>query len=493
MGQVYLAEQVSLKRKVALKIMRAELAANATSLRRFKAEAEAVARATHANIVQVYAIGEAQGLHYMALEYVDGRTLRQYVEKKGPPDLPVVLSIIRQVTSALQRAAELSIIHRDIKPENILLTRKGEVKVADFGLSRCFAEGHQSLHLTQTGVSMGTPLYMSPEQVENRPVDPRTDIYSFGATCYFMLTGQPPFRGENPFEVAVQHVTTQPKPLTEVRPDLPLGLCALVHKMMAKLPAERYQSGKDIIRDVAQLRDGLGGLATGPVSPSMFSTPVAVPATALPPPRESAPPKSTRWPTWLAAGGIVLALGAGALFGWLRRSTPPDRPPLRGEKPADNLDPPLSPRKEREQLLANELKRHGKTGEAPNQIRAGLTYAMELGVIYLEDWRLDEAKKFFGQFDEEDHPPAYQVLGRLGKAIVLAFQDKPAESNQLFQEFVNRPPAFPRPFLLRSNRHFRRMIARAVNHNQDNDPTHFPQQLEFLRWPPGHQASFPEN
>src|SRR6516225_10717437 len=156
MGQVYLAEQISLKRKVALKLLRSDLAANAVSLARFKNEAEAVARATHANIVQVYAIGESNGLHFMALEYVEGRNLREYLEKKGPPNVPQALAIMRQAAAALQRAAELGIVHRDIKPENILLTRKGTVKVADFGLSRCLAPEQAPLSLTQSGITMGT-------------------------------------------------------------------------------------------------------------------------------------------------------------------------------------------------------------------------------------------------------------------------------------------------------------------------------------------------
>src|SRR5260370_13474307 len=136
MGQVYLAEQISLKRKVALKLLRPELAANDTALSRVKREAESVARATHANIVQVYFIGEHKGHHFMALEYVEGRNLRDYLARKGPPELLLGLSIMRQIAAALQRASELGIIHRDIKPENILLTRKAEVKVPDFGLSR---------------------------------------------------------------------------------------------------------------------------------------------------------------------------------------------------------------------------------------------------------------------------------------------------------------------------------------------------------------------
>src|SRR5271157_2953067 len=160
MGQVFLAEQISLKRKVALKLLKPELAANSTSLARFKAEAEAVAKATHANIVQVYAIHEIGGNHIMALEYVEGRNLREFLEKKGPPEVLLGLSIMRQIAAALQRASELGIIHRDIKPENILLTRKGEAKVADFGLSRVFSESDAPApNLTQSNVTMGTPLY----------------------------------------------------------------------------------------------------------------------------------------------------------------------------------------------------------------------------------------------------------------------------------------------------------------------------------------------
>src|SRR6476619_3945365 len=148
MGAVYLARRRSLKREVALKILRKDPADNPTASKRFQAEAEAVARVTHANIVQVYAIGEEDGLRYMALEYVEGRTLREYLDKKTWLDVPVGLSVMRQVAAALQRASESGIIHRDIKPENILLTRKGEVKVADFGLSRCFADDAPPTNLT---------------------------------------------------------------------------------------------------------------------------------------------------------------------------------------------------------------------------------------------------------------------------------------------------------------------------------------------------------
>src|SRR5262249_11916195 len=160
-------------------------------------------------------------LHYMALEYVEGRNLREHLAKRGPPDVALALSVMRQAAAGLQRASEQGIIHRDIKPENILLTRRGEVKVADFGLSRCFDGYQAALTLTQSGVAVGTPLYMRPEQIEGRPIDPRTDIYSLGVTCYHMLAGQPPFRGKTAFELALQHVKTEPEPLVQIRPDLP--------------------------------------------------------------------------------------------------------------------------------------------------------------------------------------------------------------------------------------------------------------------------------
>ena len=255
MGQVYLARQLSLKRDVALKLLRDDLTANPTALLRFQAEAEAVARLNHANIVQVYAVGEHAGLRYMALEFVDGRNLREYLARKGPPDLPVALAVMRQVAAALQKAHENGVVHRDIKPENILVTRKAEVKVTDFGLSRFFGPAEPGVNITQSGVTVGTPLYISPEQAQGHAVDHRSDIYSFGVTCYHLLAGEPPFTGQTAVEVALKHITDAPRPLADVRPDLPADVCGLVHKMMAKAAAERPQTARDIGRDIARIRE----------------------------------------------------------------------------------------------------------------------------------------------------------------------------------------------------------------------------------------------
>jgi predicted Ser/Thr protein kinase len=445
MGQVYLAEQISLKRKVALKILRPELASDPTALPRFKAEATAVAQATHANIVQVYAIGEADGLFYMALEYVEGRNLREYLLKKGPPDLLLALSLMRQVASALQRASELGIIHRDIKPENILLTRKGEVKVADFGLSRCLAGDRPALNLTQSGVTMGTPLYMSPEQVEAKPVDSRTDIYSFGVTCYHMLAGHPPFQGDSPFEVALQHVRAEPKPLADIRPDLPAELCVLVHKMLAKDPAQRYQTGRELLKDIARLREGLSGqtAAVASLTPSvemvplsLTDAPAAAPATAI------IPVKSPqRWLGWSLAVvvSLLLAAAVGAGAGWFRHQL---AFPLQGAAvPVVEDSKAILPEKGEETALRTVAEPYltSRPGD-PVEVQTGLGLCIKLGVFYLEHDRLDDALALFARLEklEKNRLPAYRTLGHLGRGIVLALQSRSQESNELFREIYIR-------------------------------------------------------
>jgi serine/threonine-protein kinase len=433
MGQVYLAEQISLKRRVALKLLRTDLAANATALQRFRAEATAVARATHANIVQVYAIDEKDGIHYMALEYVEGRNLRQYLEKKGPPEPLLALSIIRQVAAALQRASELGIIHRDIKPENILLTRKGEVKVADFGLSRCFADDTQPLNLTRSGVTMGTPLYMSPEQVEGKPLDPRTDIYSFGVTCYYLLAGEPPFRGQSAFEVAVQHVQVEPVPLAQIRPDLPRELCALVHRMMAKKPDERFQTGREIVREAGRLRDALVGV-TGAQAPliSLGPTPPqpsdVIATQAIPLARRR------RWLAWAVPLTVLLALAGGLGYGYRRHLGEAAAVPL-AAAPAENPNAARA----RERRLLERVK---DNADPKNQLdlSSGLSDRISLGLLYLKERRLGRADEFFKQLQKVKQVDAYHVLGMLGEAMVLAFEDRATESLQKFRAALNAKP-----------------------------------------------------
>lgn len=251
MAEVYLAEQTSLRRQVALKVLLPALAADPAYLRRFHHEAQSAASLVHANIVQIHEVGCVDGYHFIAQEYVAGQNLKVLLLRRGPLDAIFAVNVIRQVGAALQRAGQRGVVHRDIKPENILIAPGGDVKVADFGLARV---SNQSLELTQIGITMGTPLYMSPEQVEGRDVDPRSDIYSFGVTCYQMLAGRPPFEGETPLSVAVQHIKKPPERLEVLRPDLPEGLCRIVHRMLAKDPKDRYQTGVDLLRELRELR-----------------------------------------------------------------------------------------------------------------------------------------------------------------------------------------------------------------------------------------------
>ncbi|MCC7087248.1 MAG: serine/threonine protein kinase [Pirellulales bacterium] len=257
MADVYLAEQGSLRRQVAFKVLKRELAADELYVRRFHGEAQAAAALVHANIVQIYEVGNIEGIHYIAQEYVEGQNLSQLIARHGPPDIRLALAVMRQVTAALCKAAERGIVHRDIKPENIMLGRSGEVKVADFGLARITA-GDDTVKLTQVGITMGTPLYMSPEQVENRPLDSRSDLYSLGVTCFHMLAGQPPFRGDTALSVALQHVRTQPERLENLRPDLPPALSRIIHQLLVKDPAERFSTPRELLKELRSLQiDGI--------------------------------------------------------------------------------------------------------------------------------------------------------------------------------------------------------------------------------------------
>ena len=253
MAEVYLAQQVSLNRQVAFKVLNEELARDPNYVRRFQHEARAAAALVHAGIVQIYEVGEDHGVHYIAQEYVAGRNLGEVTRTSGTLSPQLTLDIVRQVTAALGKASSEGIVHRDIKPENIMLARSGEVKVADFGLAR--VQGDGGVNLTQIGVTMGTPLYMSPEQIEGRQLDSRSDIYSLGCTAYHMLAGKPPFNGDSPLAVAVQHLNQPAPPLASSNPNVPARFAQIIERMMAKKPADRFS-------DPAELIAALHALAT---------------------------------------------------------------------------------------------------------------------------------------------------------------------------------------------------------------------------------------
>ncbi|MBC8352215.1 MAG: serine/threonine protein kinase [Planctomycetes bacterium] len=255
MADVYLAEQKSLHRQVAFKALHARLADDDIYVRRFHNEAQAVAALVHANIVQIYGVDCIDGVHFIAQEYVPGQNLQQLLSKRGTLSIAIVVNLMRQVAAALQKASDRGIVHRDIKPENILLNATGEAKVADFGLARIAdLTNDTSVGITQVGITMGTPLYMSPEQVEGHEIDHRSDLYSFGISCYQMLTGHPPFRGDTALSVAVQHLKNDPRPIGELRSDLPAELGRIICKLLAKSVDDRYQNAAELLRELRELQ-----------------------------------------------------------------------------------------------------------------------------------------------------------------------------------------------------------------------------------------------
>jgi len=265
MAEVYLAEQHSLNRKVALKVLHAQLAEDASYIQRFLNEARAAASLVHANIVQIYEVGKADGVHFIAQEYVQGRNLAEVLARQGAFEPRLVLDVLRQVVAALCRAAEMGIVHRDIKPDNLLLSHSGEVKVADFGLARVL-ESAEGQALTKVGITMGTPLYMSPEQIEGRALDARSDIYSLGVTCYHLLTGNPPHSGDTALAIAMGHLNQPAPPLQETRTDIPAGLARIIHRMLAKQPNGRYATPEQLLVDLRKLASEAAdeGWAEGP-------------------------------------------------------------------------------------------------------------------------------------------------------------------------------------------------------------------------------------
>jgi eukaryotic-like serine/threonine-protein kinase len=439
MAQVYLAEQTSLHRSVAIKVLRPELLTDNTIVKRFEQEAKAAAGLVHPNIVQVYAFGQQDGTHYIAQEYVQGLNLRQFLNRKGPPELLIAYHIMRQVASALALAGDAGIVHRDIKPENILITRKGEAKVTDFGLAQ-LAESEQKVQLTQVGITMGTPLYMSPEQINGDTVDHRSDIYSFGVTCYRMLSGRPPFRGETSLTLAMQHLTKTPEPLGSLRNDLPPVMGEIVHKMMARKPEDRYQHAREITQDLKRVARVLKEERpdTAGASESSKLSLVKSPGTW----RDGFFKWTfARHAIVLAVAAMLLAGGSAALGWWLR---PKDPLAVTGKR----QDPvtKLATAKEQFSRASNGL----PTDEAAwlavlNFFPEDRTYTPEakerLAVLYLRTHRLEEAKKLFDDLESmaRENPNA-QAAGIAGNAVIASLQKDYLQSQRLIVDGMRNLP-----------------------------------------------------
>jgi eukaryotic-like serine/threonine-protein kinase len=310
MAQVFRGQDTTLDRQVAIKILAPQFARDPSFVERFRREAQAAARLNHPNIVNVYDTGVDGDTNYIVMEYVEGRTLAEYLARGGTLASRKAAEIAEKVAEALAAAHAQGVIHRDIKPANIMVTRDGRVKVMDFGIARLVA-GPDTVE--QTAAVLGTAAYLSPEQAQGQTVDARSDLYSLGIVLYEMVTGKPPFTGDSAMAVAYKHVQETPLPPSSLNADVPPRLDAVVMRALAKNPANRYQSAGEFRDDLMRVIAGQEVEATpllpaGAGATQVISRP---PPTAMMPPTE--PDEGRKTWMWVLIGALILLiLGGGA-------------------------------------------------------------------------------------------------------------------------------------------------------------------------------------
>ncbi|HEY6580450.1 MAG TPA: Stk1 family PASTA domain-containing Ser/Thr kinase [Rubrobacter sp.] len=344
MGEVFLARDRVLGRDVALKMLRRQYASDREFAERFKREARSAASLSHPNIVQVYDRGDTEeGASYIAMEYVPGGTLKEKIVGEGPLGTREAAALGAQVAEALGAAHERGMVHRDIKPQNVLLTDKGDAKVADFGIARAGS----SVTISKTGSVMGTAGYMSPEQALGKPATPKSDLYSLGVVLYEALTGELPFTADNPIAVSMKHVNEPLVPPGEIDPTIPAGMNALVTKLMAKDPEDRYASADELGDDLWKVSRRLPPTTAGEGRASHTQR-TAVSPQALAgkaPPVRPAPVRRRRGIPWLpiVVAAMLLFLGTFAIIqkvmepnstnGWFDFLGGSENPPVRNSGP----------------------------------------------------------------------------------------------------------------------------------------------------------------
>ena len=391
MADVYLAEDQELGRQVAIKILNDRHAADDSFIERFRREAKNAAGLSHPNIVSIYDRGEAEGTYYIAMEFLDGRSLKELIVGRGPAPIKVAIEYARNILAALAAAHRQGIVHRDIKPHNVLIGAEGRVKVTDFGIARSGAS-----QMTEVGSIIGTAQYLSPEQARGAPVDQTSDLYSAGVVLYEMLTGQVPFTGDTPLEIAMKHLSEVPRPPSEHRPEIPHDLDSIVLRALAKDPSERYQSAEEMDADLARVAEGLpvdpeteeaatavlsgsGLMAAAPTS--VIARPPAEPSLPAPPGRAppagyygyEGPPRRRRpvWP-WVLSVLLLAAAAGAAWFAYtkiqdqLARNNPVPVPLVEG------LREPLAKNKIRDAQLVPHVSR-----EFSNTIETGVVISQD--------------------------------------------------------------------------------------------------------------------
>ncbi len=457
MAHVYLAHHKTLDRPVAFKILKPELAVDRAYVARFHREAQAAAALVQANIVQIYEVGEIEGIHFIAQEYVRGQNLRQYLTRHQVVEPILAVSIMRQVGAALNKANEHGVIHRDIKPENIMLAPNGEVKVTDFGLARIADD--KRTDLTQIGIAMGTPLYMSPEQAEGHKVDTRSDLYSLGITSWHMLAGRPPFEAETALAIAVQHMKQELPSLQGIRPDLPADLCAVVHRLAEKSPDDRFQTPQLLIRqlrnldfeDIADWELLTERLAVDETIHAAGAVTIAQTKLEVTRQLESIMRghfipwwRSTRMLVCLAFLTLIGAV-AGTMFAFLR---PPEDPFARQALIDDRVEPLESAQEQyyaalwitdpvqAEQAWKAVQLNFPPYDEKGNEISTHLLYArkadVRLGALYLQTGQFEKAEKVFEELAGlEETEEELRLIGIAGQALVFDHTNETLEVERL--------------------------------------------------------------
>lgn len=308
MARVYRGQDRLLNRSVTIKILREQYASDKEFLTRFQREAQAVASLSHPNVVSIYDVGQDDGLHYLIMEYVEGRSLKDLISERAPLPPLEAIDIALQICDALEHAHENGVIHRDIKPHNILITRNGRVKVTDFGIAQAVSE----VTMSQSGNMIGSVHYLAPEQARGGVVGATADIYSLGIVLYEMLTGVLPFQGETPVAVAIKHLQESPRPLRDLNPNVPPALERIVMRSLEKDPSRRYPSAAALRSDLRAVKNALADAS--------FATQV-LPAVEAPDPPPATTPKPRRRPrvwAWVLVALLFLGLAAAGLWAGFR-------------------------------------------------------------------------------------------------------------------------------------------------------------------------------
>ena len=447
MGIVYKAQQLSMDRPVALKILPPSCARDRVFVERFLREARSAARLNHPNIVQAYDVGEADGLYYFAMELVDGESLRTRIARDGRVPEAELLEIARQTALALEHAHAHELVHRDIKPDNILLSRSGgAAKLADLGLAKHATD----VSLTQHAVPMGTPLYMSPEQARgDAELDGRTDIYSLGVTLYFAAVGAPPFTGPTSAAVITKHLFERPPPPRAAAPELSEGFNALLLKMLAKKPQARHQTATELLRDIARVARGgapataervrrpapqaapiEGGPATAPPESDTSATPLVSPILLRRPRRRR---RRSRLLPLVSIGAVLAALlGIGLLVAGRGQATE-QAASLRPSLPAASSVP--APAAPRDEGLA-ELERVHKWAKGGGDAKAVVKRLKSLVGRYPISRAVEPARAEIASLEQKLQAEARQALdAALAEAKRLAGEDHFDQAAALLDRF----------------------------------------------------------